>query len=334
LTVTSGLASAQSPDGALVTVDDQAEIEGESDAELGRRTFIMLCSECHGDSGDGFGSRQDIGYARPRSFLTGRFKIASTENGVPSDEDLMNTIRRGMFGSGMPSWSQLNDRTLRAVALHVRKLGVDGLRDTFATQVRAGELTEQQAAAMLEERTVPGPQVEIPPEPAVSEAGLASGRQIYQEACASCHGVRGIPDAFSVKSDFDGNFLVPTSLAAGIYKGGGEPDQLYLRVYKGLAGTAMPGYEGTYTEDELWHVVHYLKLLAQPDGDPLAPEGVAPTPEPSTASAAEPLAGSPNQAAGEYRPTATGLPLGRIGAAIVLLLVLISLLRLLLFKSD
>ncbi len=47
-----------------------------------------------------------------------------------------------------------------------------------------------------------------------------------------------------------------------------EGEQVYIRLLKGISGTAMPAYEGAYQPEQLWDLVHYVQLLAQPGGDP------------------------------------------------------------------
>ncbi|MBI4477676.1 MAG: c-type cytochrome, partial [Acidobacteria bacterium] len=65
------------------------------------------CAACHGPNGDGEGAAACLLYRRPRGFTTGQFRIVSTWDGVPTDEDLYRTISRGMPGSAMPSWAHL-----------------------------------------------------------------------------------------------------------------------------------------------------------------------------------------------------------------------------------
>jgi mono/diheme cytochrome c family protein len=38
--------------------------------------------------------------------------------------------------------------------------------------------------------------------------------------------------------------------------------QLFAWVSEGIPGTAMPGFRGRLTDEERWHVVNYLRLLA------------------------------------------------------------------------
>ncbi len=89
------------------------------------------------------------------------------------------------------------------------------------------------------------------------------GRQIYLQACASCHGVDGEPVADAVKFDDEGYPDPPRSFVKGIFKGGMEGHQLYSRIMKGMKGTPMPAYEGNYPDDAVWDLIHYVQSLAR-----------------------------------------------------------------------
>ena len=71
----------------------------------------------------------------------------------------------------MPSWSQLDEAELRAVARYVRHLGVEALTSRFASRVAAGELTAEEAELQLDARTTPGPAIVVPPPPPESTDG-------------------------------------------------------------------------------------------------------------------------------------------------------------------
>ena len=48
----------------------------------GRELFIAQCAICHGESGDGQGKFAYLMNPRPRNFLKGNFKLASTQNQI------------------------------------------------------------------------------------------------------------------------------------------------------------------------------------------------------------------------------------------------------------
>src|SRR5678816_2299916 len=60
----------------------------------------------------------------PRDFTSGRYKIRSTETGsIPTDDDLLRSVRQGLYGSAMPAWEPiLSDADIRAVVHYIKKL--------------------------------------------------------------------------------------------------------------------------------------------------------------------------------------------------------------------
>jgi cytochrome c oxidase cbb3-type subunit III len=79
---------------------------GNSDA--GAKTFSTYCSGCHGADGRG-------GERAPN--------IATTRNIVAmSDDDLESIVKKGVSGSGMPSFSFLGDQEIHNVISHLRNL--------------------------------------------------------------------------------------------------------------------------------------------------------------------------------------------------------------------
>ena len=84
---------------------------------------------------------------------------------------------------------------------------------------------------------------------------LAIGNRVYTEACASCHGVQGRGDGIAA-AGLDpppANLIVHVPL---------HPDGiLFDFIHDGIAGTAMIGLADRYTDEEIWHVINYIKTL-------------------------------------------------------------------------
>jgi len=68
--------------------------------------YRRYCVGCHGDLGDGQGENAVWLDPKPRDFTIAQFKCRSTPTGtLPTDEDLFNTIARGLDNSNMPPWN-------------------------------------------------------------------------------------------------------------------------------------------------------------------------------------------------------------------------------------
>lgn len=263
---------ARSADEAADSAAESAEVvhtvpgivlAADAPASRGAELFGKYCVICHGEKGDGGGKFAYLMNPRPRNFRAENFKLATTENQIPSDQDLVRTIGRGMPGSAMPPWDHLPLADLQALAAHVRQFQIEGTRERLQAWVDDGSLSPDKVPAALADRTEPGFQLVVPPEPAFDEIRWFRGRRLYLENCASCHGKDGEPVADAVKFDAEGYPVPPRSFVSGIFKGGSEGHQLYARLWKGMKGTPMPASEGVYTGEEAWDVIHYVQSLAR-----------------------------------------------------------------------
>ena len=89
-----------------------------------RRSYDRHCAACHGLKGDGNGPASVWLYPRPRNFSAGQFKIKSTPGtALPTDEDLLQSVTRGLAGSSMPSFSYLTEPERRVVVHYVTVIG-------------------------------------------------------------------------------------------------------------------------------------------------------------------------------------------------------------------
>ena len=99
-------------DAVVVGVDAQGpDVGTEAQRESGRALYVKNCAQCHGEKGDAQGYATPHLYPRPRDFTTAKFKVRTTPNGaLPTHQDLVNIIRRGMPYTSMPAWPDLTDQ--------------------------------------------------------------------------------------------------------------------------------------------------------------------------------------------------------------------------------
>ena len=236
----------------------------------GRAVYEQQCAACHGVTGDGNGPAAVWLYPKPRNFSAGLFKIKSTPGqSLPTDDDLLQSVTRGLPGSSMPSFSYLSETERRNVAQYVKQL-------TVYTD-RSGKLVNR-----FEEAAANGTlakSVEVPPEPAISVQELTLGRDVFKKlACALCHGETGAGDGPQVPTlkDSAGLPVRPRDFNTGLFRGGHTGRDLYLRINNGLAGTPMiPFGDDALKPEERWAVVHYVQSLRRSDvavNDLLTPE--------------------------------------------------------------
>jgi mono/diheme cytochrome c family protein len=211
-----------------------------ADAPLGERVFAERCAVCHGPAGQGNGPAAPSMIPRPRDFTLGLFKYKSTPAGQPpSADDLTRTIAQGLQASGMPYFGDL--------------------------------LAPEEIAAVVEfiqgrSTVFDGPEpetLEVPPRPPADAASVERGRALYSaQGCAGCHGedARGGQNLL----DASGYPVISRDLTAPwTFRGGSEPEAIWLRLTTGLAPGPMPSYADAMTPAERWDVVNYVLSLAR-----------------------------------------------------------------------
>lgn len=135
----------------------------------GKQVYDKHCVECHGIDGKGDGPAAHLMTPRPRDFTRGRYKIRSTESGnVPTDDDLLRSVRQGLYASAMPGWQKLlPDDDIQAVVGHVK---------SFSPRFNSEQPTPVPASAA------------IPSSP----QSVTRGASVYEKLqCGKCHGTDG-----------------------------------------------------------------------------------------------------------------------------------------------
>lgn len=122
---------------------------------------------------------------------------------------------------------------------------------------------------------------------------VATGKEIFQSeiaACIKCHGKEGHGDGPQVDYDdwtkdwtqrigidpldeaaqvplvargaLPPRKISPRDFREGLFRGGSEPEHIYRRIAVGIDGTPMPA--ATLPEADIWHLVNYVRSLAEP----------------------------------------------------------------------
>ena len=91
----------------------------------GREIYEKKCAACHGFDGKGEGEAAYLLYPKPRDFVRAYYRMVSTWEGFPTDEDLYFTISRGIPGSAMPAWAHLSEEDRWALVYYVKSFAED-----------------------------------------------------------------------------------------------------------------------------------------------------------------------------------------------------------------
>lgn len=243
-------------------------------AMSGKEHYLRHCAACHGERGDGQGIAAPYLFPKPRDFRAGRFRLVSTDNYVPTPEDLEAVLIRGMPGSAMPPWAHLPAEARKALAEQVMEFRREGVREEFIRILKDEDgLTDEEIAAddiqqliadEIARATTPGATTDVPPLAQPDAAAIARGRETYVRlGCVSCHGKEGKGDGVDVMYDAEGFPSTARDYTAGIFKGGHDAASLYRRIAYGMPGTPMPSTPANLaTPEQVVELVHFLLSLS------------------------------------------------------------------------
>ena len=90
-----------------------------------------------------------------------------------------------------------------------------------------------------------------------SSVSIQIGQNLYRDNCVSCHGVTGIGNGNLY------NALTPEPNASNllIHVPLHSDNELFSIIKYGKDGTSMYGQESILSDEEIWHVINYIKTL-------------------------------------------------------------------------
>jgi mono/diheme cytochrome c family protein len=230
----------------------------------GTELYAQHCAACHGAKGDGKGLAATFVFPKPRDFRSGRFRLVSTSNGVPTLDDISAVLRRGMPGSSMPPWAHLGDNTVKLLAEQVLAMRREGAREIpLAAAAESGdELSEEELKVIVSRLTTPGDVVDVVDLGTPTPESLARGKELYAtKGCIACHGTTGKGDGVQQMVDSEGLPTRARDLTRGIFKGSPDPASVWRRIWSGMPGTPMPASQ-SLTPRQIGDLSHFVLSLS------------------------------------------------------------------------
>ncbi len=224
------------------------DVGTDAQRESGKALYLKYCAQCHNDNGDGEGYAAPHLRPRPRNFTTGKFKVRTTPNGaLPTHQDLVSIIRRGMPYTSMPAWPDLSDQDVSNLAHFITTFSPDFSNPGNAPQA-----------------------VPLPSAPKATNESIELGKKLYEETgCARCHGTLGRgdgPSAPTLKDDWGYPIRAADLAQSWTFRGGSSREDIFRTMSTGFNGTPMPSFLDALTPEQRWAITDFIASLSGSNG--------------------------------------------------------------------
>ena len=276
----------------------------------GSTYYRIHCLHCHGVPGDGRGPTSRWINPHPRDFRQGIFKFQSVDQATsgqqspPARADLVRTLRNGIEGTAMPSFSLLPDHELDAIVSYVIHLSMRGTAemntllysfkeakgtlgfkadddDDGPADVK-GAVKKWAGFAAKRWKTAQDPSMAIkvgpypfPDTPEALKASVKRGQVLFIGVGADGKPVEGKTTCVSCHTDYGrqakfrfddwGTLARPNNFSVGIFRGGRRPVDIYYRVHSGINGSGMANFGKVLQPNEIWDLVNFVTNLSYPN---------------------------------------------------------------------
>jgi cytochrome c oxidase cbb3-type subunit I/II len=214
----------------------------------GKGAYERRCAGCHASNGNGAGEAAIFLDPKPRDFTSGVYKFRTSPLGtLPSDQDLMHTLSKGIPGTSMPGFADVPEQERFAIVQYLKTFS-----KAWDAPENFGETVIGTAMPMEDFKDFHK-----------FKMRAEKGRKLFIESCLVCHGMNGKGDGeggLDLVDDWN-NPVRPADLTKLSIKGGKSVKDIYRTLLVGVNGTPMSSYKDVYTDDQLWDLSAWVLYL-------------------------------------------------------------------------
>lgn len=209
----------------------------------GKKVYEKRCWYCHGIEGKGDGPASKTMFPKPRNFTRNEYKVRSTAFGsVPTDEDLFRIITSGIEGTAMPFWSTISETERWQVIYYVKTFNEQFKKDVAPKLVSVVSILS-------------------------TPESVKRGQELFKETkCFECHGEDGRgngPLTVALQTEWGMPYRARDLTKGWNFKGGNAIEDIYRTISTGFNETPMGSYLEKLSDEDRWHVAHFVKSLAK-----------------------------------------------------------------------
>jgi mono/diheme cytochrome c family protein len=255
----------------------------------GKEWFTLYCRACHGDKGNGTGPASFSFRPPPRDFTMAVFKFGGVAPGsLPHDEDLVRIIQGGLHGSAMLAWDGIPIDDVVSIIQYIKTFAPDRWqKEDLGDQIKITEDTwgmAKKADAIERGKKVYHGLSQC----LLCHPAYVTKKEIYdysKELTGS--GTTDFRDNMYLPElkdsdytdknyppDKEGNYphvkLLPPDFTYNEVRSVRNIDDpatsykdLYRVIASGIGGTAMPQWQGSLPESDIWALVYYVHSLIE-----------------------------------------------------------------------
>jgi mono/diheme cytochrome c family protein len=237
---------------------------------LGHRSYVRHCYNCHGMEGDGRGPASPGLNPAPRDLRTAMYKFSWVTDGLPHDDDITRILTGGLHGTAMLEW-EMPELETAAIIQYIKTFSPEGEGwkdpdETLGDKVVMTEVTLDAAEAIETGKDL----YHTDGNCWKCHAAFATREYIYEKAQARDVKPSFSDDMYDSKLQKETNFVangakvnvLPPDYTFSPLRVSHGVEGIYKTIRGGIGGGLMPAHDN-FPEEDILAIAHYVNSLVE-----------------------------------------------------------------------